>query len=174
MFELKIQHLRTEDLGGDDIFTYGLMARLASLLLEAIKMEIRKAVAMQGGRGTSKGRPQGVPTDPKFVNSFWVRPDGHQLLVGTSWPNIDAMLEGRKPFPLKWLTRQKGVAKVPFPGPMNTVLIRTTPKDPDHAWIHPGFKKQDFLDKALKRARKPMIDAIARQVRTKMKTHRYL
>ena len=83
----------------------------------------------------------------------------------STWPQIEQIVEGRRPYPMTWLTQQEGVSKVPMKGDRpGTVLIRTTPKSPENAWIHPGFKKHNFIRRGYERARRQMNEVLSQRL----------
>jgi len=158
-----------------DIYTSELAKDLGAILLEAVVYEIRKTQARHRGLKRAAGAPVQIPLDPKFADSMWVKTTPTSIEVGSSWPTFDAVVEGKQPFPMTWLTQQKGVKVVPFPkGPLGTVLLRTAPKTKEDAWVHPGFSKQSFLEDGLKRAMPSMQKRLEEQVRAKLAKIRYL
>jgi len=61
------------------------------------------------------------------------------------------------------------VPRVPMKGGAGTVIIRTTPGldsegRPQRSWIHPGFKKHNFLRRGYEKARKKIEAMLEKQV----------
>jgi hypothetical protein len=159
----------------DDVFTKELVKELGDILLEDIVFEVRRTQARHRGMKRADGDPVGIPLDPKFADSLWVKTTLKSLEVGSSWPMFDVFMEGKKAYPMPWLTRQEGVSVVPVgKGPLGTVLFRTTPKTRGDAWIHPGFEKQSFFEDGLRRATPRMQRRIEEQVQAKLAKIRYL
>lgn len=147
-----------------DFLTPDFMDRLGGFLRDAIVFEARKDLAKQGGRRTPEGDPEGIPASEKFFKSFRYEVKGNTVEIYSDWPWIDQILEGRRPYPMEWLTQQEGVSRVPMPGPKGTVLIRTTPATPREAWIHPGFRKHNFVRRGYEKARRKMEQELEKQV----------
>lgn len=133
----------------------------ARVLLAAVRQEIDMERAMEAGKAFGS-----IPTTPKFKASFRCVVVDQELQILSNWPNLDALIEGRKPYQLKWLTQQAGVKVVPMEGPHDQVLFRTTPLRKSQAWWHPGVRRHDFLDRAVERAwpkiEKILMDCVVR------------
>lgn len=146
-----------------DFLTRQKLEEMARVLVSAIRQEIDRERAMEAGQKAGK-----LPVTPMFKASFRCQVVGQELHVTSNWPNVDALLEGRDPYPMKWLTQQAGVPVVPMPGPHDTVLFRTTPKFKAQAWWHPGVRRHDFLERAVERAwskiERIMMDCVLRQM----------
>jgi hypothetical protein len=157
-------------LKSEDILTPTFMGKLGSFLLEAIIYEARKDLAKQGGRPTPEGVPEGIPASEKFFQSFRYEIKGTSIEVYSDWPWIDQITEGRKPYPMEWLTRPEGVNAVPMPGKQpGTVLIRATPASKEGAWIHPGFRKHNFVRRGYEKARRKFEQELNKQVENVLK-----
>ena len=94
-----------------------------------------------------------VPDTPKFYNSFSYKIVGRTIEIITSWPWIDPLIEGTPEFPMTWLTREKGVNKVPIFLDNGSVIIRTAPLTTQDAWIHPKIAKHTFVEKGIEAAK---------------------
>ena len=94
----------------------------------------------------------GVPSSDSFLASFSLRRTMDAVYIVSTWPNIAAILEGRRPYPLKWLTRAAGVETVPLVNRYGATEFRMAPATADRAWIHPGVKAHTFVQRALDRA----------------------
>ena len=148
----------------EDFITRKFLQKVGRLLVKSIVYEARKDLAKQGGGRTPPGEPEGIPNDEDFFKSFKFRTTEKSVVVYCSWPWIEQITEGRKPYPMKWLTRQAGVSRVPMAGPGGTVLIRSTPAKAQDAWIHPGFHKNNFLRRGYERARREMDKMLQQHV----------
>lgn len=147
-----------------DVLTADFMKKVGKVLVESIVFEARKDFAKQGGRPTSRGFPEGIPDSEKFFESFRFEVKGTTVEVYSDWPWIEQITEGRRPYPMDWLTRQEGVSRVPMKGPAGTVLIKSTPATKAEAWIHPGFRKHNFIRRGYERARRKMEAMLQQQV----------
>jgi len=139
-----------------DIVTPAFLKRVGKVLVDSIVAEARKDFAKQGGRPTPRGFPEGIPDSERFFASFRFEVSGSTVEVYSDWPWIEQITEGRRPYPMDWLTRQEGVSRVPMKGPAGTVLIKSTPATKAEAWIHPGFRKHNFVRRGYERARRKM------------------
>ena len=149
-----------------DFITPDFLKSVGELLVEAIVYEAGKDFAKQGNAKTPIGIPEGIPGSVAFFDSFKYRvnaPKG-RVEVYSTWPQISQILEGRRAYPMGWLTQQAGVSRVPMVQPNGTVLIRSTPATADSAWIHPGFKKHTFVRRGYEKALRKMKQMLATQV----------
>ena len=146
----------------------------ADIILEAIKVEIKKDMAKASGL-RAPGDPVPLPPTPRFAESFTATVKGKVIEIRSSWPTatahttpsneIDIDTERAKPHaPIKmwWLTRPK----VPFARIVRSngeVIVRTTPNPSqgDEMWIHPGFRKYTFLERGLKKGRAEAVKHLA-------------
>jgi len=151
-------------LGQADFLTPDFMNRLGGFLRDAIIFEARKDLAKQGGKRTARGQPEGIPADEKFFRSFRYEVKDNVVEIYSDWPWIEQITEGRRPYPMTWLTQQEGISRVPMQGPRGTVLIRTTPALRQDAWIHPGFRKHNFLRRGYEKARRKIAKELETQV----------
>lgn len=142
-----IRHDRSWVREKNDFLTPQKLNEMTRVLVSAIRQEIDRERAMEAGKEHGK-----LPKSPLFLMSFRCQVVGQELQVVSNWPNIDAILEGRKPYRMTWLTQQAGVKMVPMTGPKDQVLFRATPKFKAQAWWHPGLRKHDFLERAVDRA----------------------
>ena len=154
--------------------TQELLEALGKVLVEEVIKEAKKEFARQGGMRTDHGKPEGVPGPrfkfdppwghipheqrhpgvPSFYDSFDYKIIGKSTVGLTcNWPWIDEIIKGRPPFKMDWLTRQNGVERVPLVLRDGTVIVRMAPETSADAWVHPGFKKHNFINRAVKKAR---------------------
>jgi len=149
----------------EDLLTKDFLKVVGESLLKAVVFEARKDLAKQGGRPTPPGVPEGIPASEDFFKSFSYRVEGQRVLLVSTWPFIEQITEGRREYPMTWLTQQEGVSKVPMKGSRpGTVVIKSTPTSPSNAWIHPGFRKHNFIRRGYERARREMDKLLADQV----------
>lgn len=151
-------------LESDDYITDEFLRQVGRLLVASVVFEARKDLAKQGNGPTPKGMAEGLPASERFFKSFYFKIEDQSVVLYSSWPQIEQLVEGRRAYPMEWLTRQAGVSRVPMKGPDGTILIRTTPRTPQEAWVHPGFKKHNFLRRGYERARKQMTKLLEQQV----------
>jgi len=150
----------------EDFVTPDFLEEVGKLLLESIIFEAGKDFAKQGNRPTDRGMPEGIPGSVRFFDSFHYKtdPSKGRVEIYSTWPWIEQITEGRRPYPMDWLTQQAGVSRVPMKGPDGTVLIRSTPSSAEGAWIHPGFKKHTFVRRGYEKARRKMVKLLEKQV----------
>lgn len=131
--------------------TADIVHRMADVLQEEVRRAIREEARP---RVNGVGQPVTLPTSEAFINSFRTRIVGKRTVeVVCTYPFIRALVEGRDPYPMTWLTRAAGVPVVPIERSDGTVVFRTTPGPGDRPWIHPGFESHRFLTVAVRRAR---------------------
>lgn len=169
--KLKRTHGKTwVGLKQEDFLTPAFMERLGGFLLDAVVFEARKDLAKQGGKPTPQGAPEGIPVSENFFKSFSYKVNGTSVEIHSTWPWIEQITEGRREYPMEWLTRTEGVTRVPMAGKQpGTVLIKSTPGTTQKAWIHPGFKKHNFLRRGYEKARRKFEQELNKQVETVLK-----
>lgn len=148
----------------DDFLTHDFLDAIGKVLVECIVFEARRDLARQGGQPTPHGVAEGIPASERFFSSFYFAIEDSTVVVYSSWPQIEQLVEGRRPYPMTWMTGQEGFTKLPMPQGDGTVLVRTTPTSARQAWIHPGFRKHNFIRRGYLRARRQMDQMIAKQV----------
>jgi len=132
-----------------------LLEGVGKLLVKHVVKEARADLARQGNKRTPIGMPEGIPASEKFFDSFsWKLSGPRTVDVVSTWPWIRQILDGRRAFRMKWLTRAAGRDRVPLRQEDGTVVIRMAPDRPENAWIHPGFDKHNFVDRAFRKAKK--------------------
>jgi hypothetical protein len=60
-----------------------------------------------------------------------------------------------------WLTRERGVFRVPIVQEDGSVLIVATPPNLGSAWIHPGALKFNFVSRGVKKGRVRAVKILA-------------
>jgi hypothetical protein len=148
----------------EDFLTHEFLDQIGKLLVDSIVFEARKDLAKQGGHATPHGIAEGIPASERFFRSFYFAIEDSTVVVYSSWPQIEQVVEGRRPYPMTWVTAQEGFTKLPMSQGDGTVLVRTTPTSARQAWIHPGFRKHNFIRRGYLRARRQMDQLIAKQV----------
>ena len=124
------------------------MRRIGKLTVDAIVSEARKEKKPTDGS-------EGLPKSEQFYRSFHYRTKGSAIEVYSTWVTIQQLVEGRKPYPMTWLSKDGKVETVRLHTKGSPALFRSTPLKKD-AWVHPGFKKHLFVWKAMDRI-KPQI-----------------
>lgn len=153
---------------------------LGKVMVEAVVAEAKKDFAKQGGKRTRRGKPEGIPgpgpfpthtthIEPQFFDSFDYEIVGQRTVVITStWPWIDQITEGRRPFKMKWLTRANGVNAVPIVTHGGTVIVRMAPLTAADAWVHPGFARHTFIQRGIRKGRKKAAKEVAKMITEKL------
>lgn len=154
-----------EDLTSRDFVTRPFLDQCAKILLDSILYEAKKESARESALGG-----EGIPKSQKFYNSFYTKVDWNRrtVEVWSTWPTIDQIIEGRRPYEMKWLTQENGVKRVPTKVSPGNVVIKTTPGR-NNPWVHPGFKKHDFIDKGYKRAQEEIRKLMMKRVLEELK-----
>lgn len=133
------------------------LQKFGEQFLSELAREIKKDVAR---RGDEKG--DGIPDSLEFVRSFKYKILKDGLAISCSWPWIEPILEGKKPFKMLWLTKQRGVRFVPFVK-KGRVEIRSTPATIGKAWVHPGVARHTFIQRAFNTVAKGIAQIIAKE-----------
>lgn len=142
---------------------------VGKILLKRVVREAHRDLILQGKRRTPYGEKEGLPVDQKFFSSFGYRIKGRSTIEITStWPWIDQILEGRNKFRMYWLTRDRGIGIVPLEPEPGTVIFRWAPENKQKAWWHPGFKKHNFVNRALKKSKREIDKFAAEYLLAKM------
>lgn len=142
-----------------------IMNKLGRILVQEIIREGKKDFAKQGRKATPRGEPEGIPKSRDFWKSFRFKIKGSRTIeVFSDWEWIDQILEGRDPYPMPWLTQERGIHKVPMRQPNGTVLVRVAPAKIRDAWIHPGFAKHSFVERGIKKGREKAAEIITAEV----------
>lgn len=148
-------------MAGEIPLTPAMLDRIGEIIVESVVEEARKDFAKQGRSPTPRGQPEGIPSQGSFFESFSHQLRGKSTIeIVSSWPWVEQIIEGRPPYPMKWLTRAAGVHKVPMVQPDGTVLVRTTPLRLGDAWIHPGFARHTFLERGVRKGREKAVDLV--------------
>jgi hypothetical protein len=148
----------------EDFLTHKFLDEIGKLLVECVVLEAKRDLAKQGGGPTPHGVAEGIPASERFFKSFYFAIEDSTVVLYSSWPLIEQLVDGRRPFPMTWMTAQEGFTKLPMPQADGTVLVKTTPSSARQAWIHPGFRKHNFIRRGYLRARRQMDRMIADQV----------
>ncbi len=138
----------------DDMMTLG-RSMVAHVVREA-RMDFKRF-----GLVKRKGDPAGIPDTEEFFRSFgFVLGSENTVSLTCSWPTIDALINGRDPFKMTWLTQERGVSVVPMKGTGNVVLFRSTPLKLADAWVHPGVRKHNFIRRGLDKAKAEVMKTL--------------
>lgn len=143
--------------------TQPLLKKAGDIILQSVLKELKKDLAKSANMG-GRGKPVPLPNSKRFVDSFSFSIRGEKTIdIVSNWPHAEQWVEGREPFPMGWLTRQKGVVKVPILTAQGTVIIRTAPFNKGEAWIHPGFAKYTFLARGIRLGRQKAATMLAKE-----------
>jgi len=149
---------------GENIpLTPTLLRKAGDIILAAVLKELKKDMAKAANMG-GRGKPVPLPNSKKFVDSFSSSVRGAKTIeIISDWPFAKQWETGKKPFPMTWLTQQKGVVRVPILSSTQTVIIRTAPFAVGGAWIHPGFAKYTFLQRGIRKGRGEAAKMLAKE-----------
>ena len=140
-----------------------IMQKLGEAVLEGVRYEVRRAVALAANVG-GRGRPIPLPSSSEFVESFQFKIRGSRTVeISTNWPFAKAWEEGKEPYEMTWLKQPK-VKVVPIITSSGETILRTAPLQTDNAWIHPGFARYNFLAKGVKRGRENAAAIVREEV----------
>jgi len=159
------------------------LKEVGEILVKQIIKEGKIDLSRQGGRPTPRGEPEGLPNSEEFWKSFGFRVTGSSEIeitstwagwkkyLGPNWrytnrtaPLIDAIRDGKRAEAMKWLTREKGVGIVPLQGENGEVVFRWAPNQAN-PWVHPGFAKHNFIDRAFKKAKREIKPAAVKALK---------
>ena len=133
-----------------DLLTPAFMNKLGKFLVASIVLEGRRELSRQR---SVKGQPEGLPNTERFFESFSYKIEREQVLVLSDWPWIEQLTQGRPEYKMPWLTQEQGVFVVPMrERGQNKVILRATPSKAADAWVHPGFKKHNFITRGYRKA----------------------
>ena len=152
--------------------------RMAKIILESIKAEIRRDIARTKGLA-GRGNPVGLPNTKRFVDSWKYSIKGDSTMeFSTTWPVKSFVVEpsekdllndkdpgATRPFAMKWLNRQQ-VPYVRIVQEDGNVVVRMTP-DPTKGqkfWVHPGFKRYTFLQRGIRKGREKAIQSLTQEI----------
>ena len=109
-----------------------IMQKLGAAVLEGVRFEVRRAVAMAANAG-GRGRPIPLPNSSEFVESFQFKIAGARTVeISTNWPFAKAWEDGKDPYEMTWL-KQPNVKVVPIITSSGETILRTAPLQPDNA-----------------------------------------
>lgn len=116
-----------------------------------------------------------IPDSVEFINSFKVKAGPKGVTITSDWPTANAFTNpnnDEKPFPMTWLKPNKTkYARIELGNGIE--LVRATPTGTDF-WIHPGFKKYDFLQTSIQKGmRKALNEIVPRHLKKLSKTHNF-
>jgi len=152
---------------------------VGKILVKFIIKEARKDLARQGNKATARGKPEGIPASEKFFESWSFHLVGRSTIeILSTWPWVEQIVEGRSPYKMTWM-RQSGMppanaggvaplfsktrsrpASGPARRPPGKVMYRTTPGKFQRNWIHPGFAKHNFIERAARKAKTDIDEAL--------------
>lgn len=160
------------------------LLEFGKVILDSIKNEVQRDSAMTAAM--KPGEPVRLTVAHKIAQSMKVRIVGERTLeFYSTHPLINHFTEGEEPFPMTWLTRQKGVGAVPMKNAAGVTIFRMAPdigkketaadraarllrspgSKPNNAyWIHPGYRKYHFLERGVKKGREKVIGMFTERV----------
>jgi len=144
---------------------------MAKYVLKAIKKEIAKDTARVASF-RKKGDPVPIPKTKRFADSFTVKVVGGRIVVQSDWPTAQAHTKKSndtrsqtEPYEMKWLSKPD----VPYANIVRSngeVVVRTTPNPMfgGKYWVHPGFKKYNFLRRGIEKGVREYIESLGDQL----------
>jgi hypothetical protein len=140
------------------------LERVGQILVDSVVEEAKKDFAKQRGMRTPRGEPMGLPVSKRFYESFGYKIVGKSTVTITTTWEWFPRYEGRRPYRMPWLTRERGVNIVPFPQDDGTVIFRTAPLTTAKAWIHPGVARHTFLQRGLRKGRQKAAQILSEEL----------
>jgi len=135
---------------------------VGKVLVRSIVAECRSDISRQAN-APRRGQPYEIPDTEDFLRSFSHRVVGKSTVeVISTHPLISQVIEGRKPYPMPWLTRARGVDIVPIARGNGTVVFRMAPLTTAEAWIHPGFARHSFVERGIRKGREIAAKYVAK------------
>ena len=128
------------------------LRQFGKLIVQMIQLEIQKDWGKRG-----------IPKSQKFLDSFGYKVERNKIVVYSTWHTVAGLLEGRRPYRMTWLTRERGIDVVPILLQNGEVIMRATPATASGAWIHPGYARHTFVARALKKARLAIAQVFLKQ-----------
>ena len=140
--------------------------RVGQTLVDAVVAEARKDFAKEGRSARAPGAPVGLPNTEDIFKSFSYRISGKSTVeLLCDWPYIDQITQGRRPFPMTWLTQEKGAGVVPIKKKSGVVIFRMAPPNAANAWIHPGFARHNFVQRGIRKGREQVAALLSAEVK---------
>ena len=126
-------------------------------VLEIFAEHILYEIKQQAVRASHLGRH--VPRSSEFLSSFRFEvTEDLQIKVtldyDPKWAWVSKYLEGREPYRMDWLTKQRMKQRKVIPirdHKSGEVVFRRVPLTTKQAWIHPAVEKYTFIDMGVKR-----------------------
>jgi hypothetical protein len=139
------------------------VAKLLRKYARVLKQEIVLGVAKE----IAEFKDSSIHDVAGFVRSLKIRNDysAMTLTITSSFPYFQRFIDGSAPYPMTWLTQEKGVGIVPLKGDNGEVIFRMAPLTTADAWIHPGIAKHDFLDRVFDRSRRRLLKDLKEWIR---------
>jgi hypothetical protein len=142
-------------------------AEMAKYVLKAIKKEIAKDTARVSSF-RKKGDPVPIPRTKRFAESFTVKVVAGRIVVQSDWPTAQAHTKKSndtrsqtEPYEMKWLSKP-GVPYANIVRSNGEVVVRTTPNPTlgGKYWVHPGFKKYNFLRRGIEKGVRAYLESL--------------
>ena len=160
------------------------LLEFGKVILKAIQTEAKRDAAMTAA--VKPGEPVRMTAAHKIAESMRCRVVGERTLEFYSeHPLIHQFTEGEPPFPMTWLTKQKGIGAVPMKSTAGVTVFRMAPdigaketnaeriarlmrnpgsKPNNTFWMHPGFRKYNFLERGARKGREQVMGMFAERV----------
>ena len=145
--------------------------KMAEFILKAIKKEIAKDTAKVSSF-RKQGEPVPLPRTKRFADSFTVQITAKRIEVKSDWPTAEAHTkkstdtrDQTRPYEMKWLSQPD----VPYANIVRSggeVVVRATPNPMfgGRFWVHPGFKKYNFLRRGIERGVKEYLESLGEKL----------
>lgn len=160
------------------------LLEFGNVILEAIKKEVKRDSAMMAAM--KPGSPVRMTVAHKIAQSMKCRIVGERTLEFYSTnPLAEKFTEGEPPFPMTWLTQQRGVGAIPMKNTAGVTIFRMAPdigkketpadraarllrnpgsKPNNTFWIHPGYVKYNFLERGVRKGREQVMAMFSERV----------
>ena len=160
------------------------LTEFGKVILKAIQIEAKRDAAMTAAM--KPGEPVRMTVAHKIAESLKCRIVGERTLeFYSTHPLINQFTEGEPPFPMTWLTKQRGVGAVPMKNAAGVTVFRMAPdigaketnaervarlmrnpgsKPNNTFWFHPGFRKYNFLERGARKGRAQVMEMFAERV----------
>lgn len=131
------------------VLAVSILDEIGKRYVQVIRKLIKEEIARK--RGLLGETQETLPDDKSFLDSFSYRVSGINVEIYSSWPFLDRHLEGRDPYPMKWV---KGGSKnnpkiIPMYNEKTKQMeFRKAPFLNEKNWIHPGVAKSNFFEEA--------------------------
>ena len=144
-------------------FTKEEMEEIACIICKCVREEIKKEMAKTAAI-RNPGAPVPIPNSRKFVLSWKWRVKGEKTIeIYSDWPTANAhtLEKERGPFSMTWL-KSPSVVYARLDLSQGISIVRKTPSGTNF-WIHPGFKKYNFLERGVRKGQTEAINCMTKK-----------